>query len=226
MSGNMSSNLVAPPEGYAVVGPTDAPRLVRQRHVRRGWVGIGVLLIVLAALGSATLFRAIGPSQEYLAVAQDVPVGAQVTSGDLRIVRMNASPGLSPVPKGQVEDVVGAYARVPLVAGTLLSMDQLTEQRVPGPGEQLVAIGLSRDRLPGRNLQAGNPVMLVATGGNEPAEQPATFPARVHAVQDAGGRNADIVVSLLVAERDGAVVAALAAAGDLTVVLVAAEAGS
>jgi hypothetical protein len=225
----MSSNLVAPPEGYAVVGPTDAPRLVRQRHVRRGWVGIGVLLIVLAALGSATLFRAIGPSQEYLAVAQDVPVGAQVTSGDLRIVRMNASPGLSPVPTSQVEDVVGSYARVPLVAGTLLSMDQLTEQRVPGPGEQLVAIGLSRDRLPGRNLQAGNPVLLVATGNSQSGEatdQPPTFPARVHAVQDAGGRGADIVVSLLVAERDGAVVAALAAAGDLTVVLVAAEAGS
>lgn len=219
----MSSNLVAPPEGYAVVGPTDAPRLVRQRHVRRGWVGIGVLLIVLAALGSATLFRAIGPSQEYLAVAQDVPVGAQVTSGDLRIVRMNASPGLSPVPTSQVEDVVGSYARVPLTAGTLLSMDQLTEQRVPGPGEQLVAIGLSRDRLPGRNLQAGNPVLLVATG--DETDQPPTFPARVHAVQDAGGRGADIVVSLLVAERDGAVVAALAAAGDLTVVLVA-ESGS
>jgi hypothetical protein len=222
----MSSNLVAPPEGYAVVGPTDAPRLVRQRHVRRGWVGIGVLLIVLAALGSATLFRAIGPSQEYLAVAQDVPVGAQVTSGDLRIVRMNASPGLSPVPTGQVEEVVGSYARVPLVAGTLLSMDQLTEQRVPGPGEQLVAIGLSRDRLPGRDLQAGNPVLLVATGDQSDAtDQPPTFPARVHAVQDAGGRGADIVVSLLVGERDGAVVAALAAGGDLTVVLVA-EAGS
>jgi hypothetical protein len=226
MSSSMGSNLVAAPEGFAVVGPTDAPRLVRQRHVRRGWVGIGVLLIVLAALGSATLFRAVGPSQEYLAVAQDVPVGAQVTSADLRIVRVNSSPGLSPVPISRVDDVVGAYAAVPLVAGTLLSMDQLTEQRVPGPGEQLVAIGLSRDRLPGRSLQAGNPVLLVATGNQtDPADQPATFAATVHAVQDAGGRNADLVVSLVVDERDGAVVAALAAAGDLTVVLVA-EAGS
>lgn len=223
--------LVPPPEreGYAVLGPADAPRLVRQRHVRRGWVGIGVLAIVLAALGAATLFRAVGPSQEYLAVARDVPVGAQVTSDDLRVVRLNSSPGLAPVPTDQVEQVVGAYAEVPLTAGTLLSMEQLTDERVPAPGEQLVAIGLSRDRLPGRTLRAGDPVLLVATGGaTEPAPDaaPRTFDARVHDVQDAGGRGDDLVVSLLVTDQDGAVVASLAAADRLTVVLVPEGGGS
>jgi hypothetical protein len=224
----VSSGTVAPPEGYAALGPTDAPRLIRQRHVRRGWVGIGVLAIVLSALGAATLFRAVGPSQEYLAVARDVPVGAQVTSADLRIVRLNSSPGLSPVPIDQVDRVVGAYAAVTLTAGTLLSIDQLTDARVPGPGEQLVAIGLSRDRLPGGMLRAGDPVLLVATDGQAAAteEQPRTFPARVHDLQEAEGRGTDLVLSLLVAERDGAVVAALAADGRLTVVLVPEEAGS
>lgn len=223
MSSSGGSGTVAPPEGYAAIGPADAPRLVRQRHVRRGWVGIGVLAIVLAALGAATLFRAVGPSQEYLAVARDVPVGAQVVSDDLRIVRLNSSPGLSPVPIDQVDRVVGRYAAVSLTAGTLLSMEQLTDQQVPGPGEQLVAIGVSRDRLPGRTLRAGDPVLLVATSaqGAAPDEQPRTFDARVHDLQDADGRGADlVVVSLLVAERDGAVVASLAAAGQLTVVLV------
>jgi hypothetical protein len=216
------SNLAAPPEGYALVGPADAPRLVRQRHVRRGWVGIGVLLIVLAALGSATLFRAIGPSQEYLALARDVPVGAQLTSADLRVVRLNSSPGLSPVPVHEVDQVIGAYAAVPLVSGTLLSMEQLTDQRVPAPGEQLVAIGLPRDRLPGRSVRPGDPVLLVATSGQavDPDEQPRTFDARVHHVQEGSGRGGDLVVSLVVSERDGAVVASLAAAGRLTVVLV------
>lgn len=217
----MSSNLAAPPEGYAMVGPTDAPRLVKQRHVRRGWIGIGVLAIVLAALGSATLFRAIGPSQPYLAVAQDVPVGAQLTREDLRVVRMNTTPGLSPVPQGQVEEVIGAYAAVPLVAGTLLSLDQLADEPVPPPGQQLVAIGLPPERLPGGALEAGDPVMLVATSGQNaaPDEAPRTFAARVHDVQPTEGRDDDLVVSLLVSERDGAVVASLAAADRLTLVL-------
>jgi hypothetical protein len=216
----MSSGTVAPPEGFAVLGPADAPRLVRQRHVRRGWVGLGVLAIVLAALGAATLFRAIGPAQEYLAVARDVPVGAQVTAEDLRVVRLNSSPGLAPVPLREADRVIGQYARVPLTAGTLLSMDQLTEQRVPGPGQQLVAVGLSRDQLPGGSVRAGDPVLLVATAAGGEAAGPRTFDALVHDLQDAEGRGSDVVLSLLVAEQVGAEVAALAAEGDLTVVLV------
>jgi hypothetical protein len=216
----MSSGTVAPPEGFAALGPADAPRLVRQRHVRRGWVGLGVLAIVLAALGAATLFRAIGPAQEYLAVARDVPVGAQVTAEDLRVVRLNSSPGLAPVPLREADRVIGQYARVPLTAGTLLSMDQLTEQRVPGPGQQLVAVGLSRDQLPGGSVRAGDPVLLVATAAGGEAAGPRTFDALVHDLQDAEGRGSDVVLSLLVAEQVGAEVAALAAEGDLTVVLV------
>src|SRR5690606_5322601 len=105
------TSLAAPPAvAGSYEGPTDAPRLVRQRRVRCGWVGVGVLAIVLAALGSATLLRAIGPSQEYLALARDVPVGAQVTASDLRVVRLNASPGLSPVPLSEVDEVIGRYA--------------------------------------------------------------------------------------------------------------------
>jgi hypothetical protein len=224
----MSSNLAAPPEGYTMVGPADAPRLVKQRHVRRGWIGIGVLAIVLAALGSATLFRAIGPSQAYLALGRDVAVGAQVTAEDLRVVRMNSTPGLSPVPQSQVNDVIGQYAAVPLVEGTLLSPDQLTDQPVPAPGQQLVAIGLPPDRLPGGTLQAGDPVMLVTTSDNSAAEQPAaprTFAARVHGAQETEGRDDEVVVSLLVSERDGAVIASLAAA-DLLTLVVLSEAGS
>jgi SAF domain-containing protein len=225
----MTSNLAAPPEGYTMVGPADAPRLVKQRHVRRGWIGIGVLAIVLAALGSATLFRAIGPSQSYLALAQDVPVGTQVTADDLRVVRMNSTPGLSPIPASQVDGVVGQYAAVPLVAETLLSRDQLTDQPVPPPGQQLVAIGLAPNRLPGGELQAGDPVMLVTTSADNAAEPdaaaPRTFPARVHDTQETEGRDDEVVVSLLVSERDGALIASLAAADLLTLVLLA-EAGS
>lgn len=220
------TSLGAPPDEFAAIGPADAPRRVRQRHIRRGWVGVGVLAIVLAALGSATLFRAIGPSQAYLALARDVPVGAQLTSEDLRVVRLNSSPGLSPVPERDVAEVIGAYAAVPLVAGSLLSPAHLTDEPVPGPGEQLVAIGLSPERLPSNDLRPGQPVLLVATDRQLAREDdsnavPRTFSARVHEIRDTGGRSSDVVVSLLVSERDGAVVANLAAEGRLTLVLVA-----
>jgi hypothetical protein len=202
----------------------DASGLAQQRRVRRGWVAIGVLAIVLSALGSASLFRALGPSQEYLAVARDVPVGAQLTRADLRTVRLPGTPGLSPVPAGQADRVLEMYAAVPLAGGTLVSLSQLTDVRVPGPGEQLVAIPLGRDQLPGGMLRPGDQLLLVATTGGPAAsradESPRTFVARVHDVWEGAGRGNSLVVSVLVADRDGVPVAGLAAAGRVAVVLV------
>lgn len=218
------ANMTSAPEGYATapLGPADAPRQVRQRHIRRGWVGVGVLAIVLAALGSATLFRAIGPAEEYLVLTEDVPVGTQVTSDHLGLVRLNTGPGLSAVPASEVEQVVGRYASVPLVAGTLVAEGQLTDEQVPAPGEQLVSISLPPSRVPGDTLPSGHPVLLVATqsrGGDEETGPP-TYHAVVHDVSPAPGRSNNLHVSLIVAERDGATVASLAADDNLTVVLV------
>jgi len=211
-------------DGYRSGGPVDAPRRVRQRRVHRGWVGLGLLAIVIAALGSVTLFRALGPAHEYLALARDVPIGAQLTAADLTVVRLSASPGLTPVPAHQADEVVGRYAAVPLLRGTLLTPDHLTTERVPGPGEHLVPVSLPRDQLPGRSLRAGDHVMLVATSGRTvgttEVTDPRTFPARVHDVAEGDGRD-NVVVSVLVDERDGAVIAALAASGRIAIVLTA-----
>lgn len=210
--------------GYRPADPVDAPRLVRQRRVHRGWVGLGLLAIVVAALGSVTLFRALGPAHEYLAVARQVPVGAEVTAADLTVVRLSASPGLTPVPAHQVDEVVGMFAAVPLTQGTLLSPQHLTVEQVPAPGEQLVAVSMPRDQLPGRALRAGDRVMLVATSGRTAGTSdvgdPETFTARVHHVDGGDGRS-NMVVSVVVDERDGAVVAALASAGRVAIVLLA-----
>lgn len=198
----------------------DTPGPVRQRRVRRGFVAAGVLAIALAALGSATLFRALGPESAYLALAADVPAGAELTVADLTVVRLAAPPALSPVPASEREQVQGMYATAPLVAGSLLSRGQLTNTRVPAPGEHLVAVPLPRDRVPGRTLRAGDPVLLVATGGQEEDGPPRTFRGRVHQVATGGGRGSTLVASVLVAEPDGTPVAALAAAGRLGVVVI------
>lgn len=201
-------------------GPVDAPRQVRQRHVRRGWVGVGVLMIVLAALGAATLFRAIGPSEQYLVLTEDVPAGTQLTSDHLNLVRLNTGPGLSALPADRAEEVVGAYTAVPLMEGTLLAEEQLTPEQVPGPGEQLVSVSLDPSRVPGDTLPSGAPVMLVATADRSEEAGPRTFDATVHDVRSAQGRSNDLYVSLVVPASDGATVAELAASEQLTVVRV------
>jgi hypothetical protein len=205
----------------ALAGPVDASWRMARRRVRRGWVAAGVLLIVLSALGSAALIRALGPAEEFLAVANEVPAGARVSASDLMVVRLSATPGLATVPAAEADQVVGRYAVVTLTPGSLVSPAQLTTQRVPGPGEQLVAIQLSRNDLPGGVLRSGDPVLLVATRGQgSSGDAPRTFEAVVHEVRAAEGRGSGVVVSLLVPDRDGPVVAGLAAAGRVAVVRV------
>lgn len=206
--------------GGQVAAPASPPRVMGQRRVRRGWVAAGVLFIVLSALGSVTLFRALGPSEEYLAVAADVPAGVQVRPADLMVVRLHHTPGLSVIPVRDAGEVVGKFAAVPLMAGTLVAPAQLTDRLAPGPGEQLVAISWSRNELPGGALRGGDRVLLVATGGQS-AEEPPTFEAVVHLVQPAEGRGNNVVVSLLVSDRDGPAVATLAANDRVSVVKVA-----
>ena len=66
--------------------------------------------------------------------------------------------------------------------------------------------------------------MLVATSGRTvgatEVTEPRTFSARVHDVTKGDGRD-NVVVSVLVDERDGAVIAALAASGRIAIVLTA-----
>jgi hypothetical protein len=198
--------------------------MIGQRVMRRGWVATGVLLIVLSALGSATLFRALGPAQEYLALTNDVPAGAQITTADLMVVRVSSTPGLATVPAAETDRVVGRYAAVSLTAGSLVSPAHLTAQQVPGPGQQLVAVPLSRHDLPGGELAAGDPILLVATGGQgsgAASAEPRTFAATVHRVHATEGRGTTVVVSLLVADQDGPAVANLAASGRVALVRVA-----
>src|SRR5690606_41893108 len=96
----------------------------------------------------------------------------------------------------------------------------------PEPGQlaggQLVSVTFSRVRVPGGEMRAGDTILLVATRGSSSGsdgEPPRTFPARVHEVRSATGRGSDLVVSLLVDQRDGATIASLAASGRVAIVL-------
>ncbi|NIL64782.1 hypothetical protein [Salinispora arenicola] len=55
-------------------------RVVRERSVRRGRLGVAVALMAVCALGAVALFGYVSRTQPYLAVGRDVSVGAQITA--------------------------------------------------------------------------------------------------------------------------------------------------
>lgn len=201
--------------------------------MRFGHLALAVALVVVGALGTAALVTAASASGEYLALRRDVAFAAQLTADDLTVVRINAAPGLRPVPARDLDRVVGLYAAVPLSEGTLLTAAQLTDRPVPGPGQQVLGITLSGDRLPATRPDPGDRILLVATpaqgavaGDGDAASSPPTWTATVVRVvgSDSGsllgrGGTETVTLDVAVSAADGPVVATMAATDRLVVLL-------
>lgn len=205
-------------------GPVDAPvappKVVRQRRTRPGLLGLAVLLIALGGLGAAFAVTSVRATGSYLAIARPVDVGTVLSADDLISVQVAGGRGLSPVPSGKLDDVVGLRAAVALTPGTLLTMEQLTEDPLLGPGQQQFALGLKPAEVPARVLRPGDRVLLVSTPDDDRA--PASTATRFEAtVIDTAtpGTNDEVVVYLALSVRDVPAVVALSAQDRLAVVL-------
>jgi hypothetical protein len=219
---------------HRVAGPVDAPveppRVVRQRRMRPGLLGLAVLLIALGGLGAAFAVTSVRATGTYLAVARPVSVGTALTADDLRSVQVAGGVGLSPVAAGKINEVLGKRAAVTLVEGTLLTMGQLTDKPLLGPGQQQVAIGLKPNQVPAKELRPGDKVLLVSTPpqnastttGEARTSQTTRYEATVVDATEPDEKGPDrttIVVYLALAGRDAPAVVTLAAQNRLAVIL-------
>jgi hypothetical protein len=162
----------------------------------------------------------------YLALSRDVEHGTVLTDDDLVDVRIGNPPELRPVPASERHRVVGAYATMPLAAGTLLTAAHVTADPVPGPGQHVVGITLRGERLPAQQPRPGDAVLLVATAerGSGEVGMP-TWSATVTRVAGHGGGLLDgsssrtVTLDVAVPAVHGPEIARLAAANRLVVVL-------
>ncbi|MEU5961404.1 SAF domain-containing protein [Micromonospora parva] len=206
----------------SVDAPVNPPTVVRQRRVRPGLLGLAVLLIALGGLGAAFAVTSVRATGSYLAVARPVEVGREISAADLVTVQVAGGQGLRPVPAGRLDEVVGKRAAVALLPGTLLTLGQVTDDPLLGPGQQQIALGLKTAQVPARELHPGDKVLLVSTpdtstNSDPPAAAGTRFPATVIDMVSPG--NDDKVLYLALLTRDVPAVVALAAQERLAVVL-------
>ncbi|MGC5051220.1 SAF domain-containing protein [Micromonospora sp. DT48] len=204
-----------------VDAPVAPPRVVRQRRVRPGLLGLAVLLIALGGLGSAFAVTSVRATGSYLAVARAVEVGSVVRADDLMSVQVAGGQGLEPVPASRLADVIGMRAAVSLAPGSLLTMSQLTDEPLLGPGQQQFALGLRAAQVPAPKLRPGDQVLLVSTPDNDSGKGSSAatrFTATVTDAVSTDGRD-EVVVYLALAVRDVPAVVALAAQDRIAVVL-------
>ncbi|MFI5953346.1 SAF domain-containing protein [Cryptosporangium sp. NPDC051539] len=204
-------------------GPVSAPRVVGQRRIRGGHLGLAVALVAIGGLLAAFAFYAATRTGDFLAVARPVAAGATITAADLATVQVNSTAGLSPLAASERGSVIGKRAKVSLVPGTLLTEDQLTDEELVGPGQQQVGIGLKPERMPAKRLSPGDKVQLVATAApnstSEGTSSTETFAATVVDSSPRTDQDATTVLYVAVSQNDAPRVVELAAAERIGVVL-------
>ena len=199
-------------------GPTS------RRHRQLPLVVVGVLAVIGFALAFADASLHLGSREQVLVVAQPLTAGQVLTSGDLRAVRVSTGSGLQVVPAAEEPSVVGRRVAVPLVAGALLTSSEVGAAPAVGSGSDVVAVGLKAGGYP-PDLAPGDRVQVVPvtspSSGSSAASVTSGSPvaATVLAVDAAPvGSGSPTVISLQVSSTDADEVAALASAGQASLV--------
>lgn len=196
-------------------------------RARRRWglFAAMVLVVALGVLGNVWLWSSSTSAQEVVAARTTIERGSVIDAEDLMTVRVELDPALAAVAGSELSSLVGQRAALDVAAGSLLTSEAVTASTVPGEGYSLVGIGVAAARMPGTALVAGDQVRVVATPQLQTGEAATAAPESVSAVvvssqagTDATGQG-QTVVTVQVPSGDAATLAAMAATGDVALVL-------
>ncbi|MBM9462878.1 hypothetical protein JL108_05405 [Aeromicrobium sp. YIM 150415] len=178
---------------------------------------IGVLLIVGGAALAGLLALRMDSRDPVVVLSTDVPAGTQITNDMLAQTNVASDSSLL-VPAGQVDEIIGTYAKTALSEGQLLDTTMLV-QSSPFTGDVAqVGVTLSPGRVPA-GLRSGDLVRVARLGDGQSPVRPLATAIVLQTSSDdggggglAGGGEAGATASLLV--PGGAADAVVDAAGN------------
>lgn len=180
---------------------------------RRNRIAFGVLLAAIAIGGNIYVYATLDSSEPVAQVVRDVPAGEQLTSDMLRTVEVDADSTVNLVAGDQLDSLVGSYAKVRLVSGSLVTAEALQSTPLVSAGNSVVAIQIGEGTLP-IGVRERAAVMLVIPG----EAGPTSIDARVVGLPVA--TSSALGVESLSVEVEAGDAATVAAADDVRVVLV------
>jgi Flp pilus assembly protein CpaB len=137
-------------------------------------VAVGLLLMLVAVLGGASLIRTAQARTPVLVAADTVQPGEVIEPSDLRVVEMAVPAGvayLSASAEGQIE---GRVAAEPLWEGKVLGPGSVADAPPVGPGMVAITLLLPPESAVGGDMRSGDRVAVLSSpgvdeaGGNQP----------------------------------------------------------
>ncbi|WP_233580537.1 hypothetical protein [Streptomyces triticirhizae] len=222
------------------VGPVAGDRLPAPPRERKpALAALAALLVLIGALGATVLVMRAGDRVEAIRITERVPMGQRIPESAMESVLVAEDDAVSYVRWEQRQTVMESLRpTTDLVAGTVLVGEMLTGEPTLPEGEVMVGVSLQPGQFPS-GLEAGDTVAAYWVGDDGPAgnaeqedaQQPSqdtllTDSAQVVAIHGDGGGsgNSTLPVTLRVDEAVVAELTRAAAAGDVSLVVVAAPA--
>lgn len=199
-------------------------RSVQGGRRNRTRIALGLVVIVLCVLATASLFSSANNRAQVLTLRHSVPAGHTIASGDLAITRVSVGADVRTTPASALDRIVGRVAAVTLVAGSLLSPDDVSVAAGVPSGMAIVGASLKAGQYP-VSLAPGDEVRLVEIAAPSAVGDSAAPLDRGRASVLDVARSRDspdvLAVSLLVPTTAATNIAGDGAAGRLSLVVVA-----
>ena len=214
----MTAARPVPETGAAGAAAASSGRGFQPAARRRNRIAAGVALAAIAIGGNVYVYSTLDASEPVVQAVRDVPAGEQITADMLRTVDADVDPSVNVIAGDRLDSLVGSYAKVRLVAGSLVTAEALQPTPLVTPGASVVAIQVADGSLP-IGLRERVPVLLVV-----PADRSGTDAGVISISGRVVGLPIDTSSALglqsLSVEVAAADAATVAAADDVRVVLV------
>lgn len=195
------------------------------RRTRGPEVIVGLVVIIVFALGAVLLHLSAVDRTPALAVVGSVERGDTITAADIKVVYLSSDDALARLDESQLNQVVGQVALVDLAPGTLLSRSVVADRPALDSGEGVVGLSLEPGGYPSLGLAPGDRVSVIRSADpaavdadGEAAEAVLTRDATVFSVEELASDRR--LVSIVAPETDAEALAAASGSGSLRLVLV------
>ena len=161
-------------------------------------------MVAIGVLINLAIYRGIDDKSPVLQLNRDVPAGQQITADDFRTVEIGSDGVFRSVSSGDLNVVVGSYAKVRLIAGTLLAREALQAGPLVAAGASVVAVTVPVGEVPiGLRERSRVSVVMVASDRTS-----TSVDGLVVGLPSQAGSSGQVSVSIELAAKDASSVAA------------------
>lgn len=128
-------------------------------------VAVGLLLMLVAVLGGASLIRTAQARTPALVAARTVQPGEVIEASDLRVVEVSLPAGVAYLPASMRGEIEGRVAAEPLWEGKVLAPGSVAQAAPIAPGMVAITLLLPPESAVGGSIRAGDRVAVLSSPG-------------------------------------------------------------